>query len=70
MRPSVTREPLTPEYIADCRKRAYKYGTGTWTGMAGGLSADVIRLCYEIDRLKCELARRQEREPYWLRPHD
>lgn len=60
-------DPLTPEYIADARRRAYRFGTGQWTGTTGGLSADVIRLCQEIDRLKAELARQQEtRVPEWL----
>ena len=62
-------DPLTPEYIADARKRAYRHGMGTWTGSTGGLAADVIRMAYEIDRLKAELARMQEtRVPGWLRP--
>ena len=62
-------DPLTPEYIADARKRAYRFGTGQWTGTTGGLSADVIRLCQEIDRLKAEIARQQEtRVPELLRP--
>ena len=62
-------DPLTPEYIADAKRRAYRHGMGTWTGSTGGLAADVIRLAYEIDRLKAELARMQEnRVPGWLRP--
>lgn len=62
-------DPLTPEYIADARRRAYRFGTGQWTGLTGGLAADVIRLCYEVDRLKAELAQQQEtRVPEWLRP--
>ena len=65
------RDPLTDDYIAECRRRAYQRGIGTWTGTTGALCADVIRLCLEIDRLKTELARRDEtRVPYWLQAHD
>ena len=64
-------DPLTPEYIADAKRRAYRHGMGTWTGSTGGLAADVIRMAKEIDRLKAEIARMQEtRVPYWLQAHD
>lgn len=52
-------EPLTAEYLADARNRAYRFGTGTWTGSTGGLAADVIRMAGEIDRLKAEIERLQ-----------
>lgn len=63
------REPLTDDYIAEAKTRAYQRGIGTWTGTTGALCADVIRLCWEVDRLKAELARRDEtRVPAWLKP--
>jgi hypothetical protein len=67
------RDPLTPEYLEDCRRRANRY-MGQWTGTAGSLAADVRRLMWEVERLQAELAtlraRHDERAPYWLNPHD
>lgn len=63
-------KPLTDSYLEECRMRANRY-QGQWTGTAGSLAADVRRLMWEIDRLKVELAKRDERAtPYWLSPHD
>lgn len=53
------REPLSHEYLEDCRRRANRY-MGQWTGSEGGLAADVRRLLWEVDRLKVELAYRAE----------
>jgi len=55
----VDREPLTDEYLADCRQRAKRF-QGQWTGTSGALAADVMRLLWEVDRLKVELAYRAE----------
>jgi hypothetical protein len=70
----VTRDPLTDEYLADCQRRARRY-QGQWTGTGGSLAADVMRLLWEVARLKQLLAEHQaERDeryrPYWLEPHD
>ena len=53
------REPLSPEYLEDCRRRANRY-MGQWTGTSGALAADVRRLLWEVDRLKVELAYKAE----------
>lgn len=53
------REPLTDHYLADCRRRAKRF-QGQWTGTSGALAADVMRLLWEVDRLKVELAYRAE----------
>lgn len=53
------REPLSPEYLEDCRRRANRY-MGQWTGTQGSLAADVRRLLWEVDRLKIELAYKAE----------
>lgn len=67
------REPLTREYLEDCRKRANRY-MGQWTGSCGSLAADVRRLMWELERVQGELAvlraKYEERAPYWLQPHD
>ncbi|NBW11337.1 MAG: hypothetical protein EBR82_25225 [Caulobacteraceae bacterium] len=42
---------LTDEYIAEARKRAYRY-QGQWTGTAGSLAADVARLLIERKRMQ------------------
>jgi len=68
-------EPLSAEYLADCRKRAHAVGVGSWAGTFGSLAASVIHLLAEVDRLKKLLAEHQaEREeryrPYWSQPHD
>ena len=41
------RDPLTPEYLEDCRRRA-KLFQGQWTGTSGALAADVMRLLWEV----------------------
>ena len=53
------REPLTPEYLEECRLRANRY-MGQWTGSCGSLAADVRRLLWEVERLKVELAYKVE----------
>lgn len=49
------REPLTDEYLAQCRQRAKRF-QGQWTGTSGALAADVMRLLWELERLKVQLA--------------
>lgn len=68
------REPLADDYLQECEARARRY-QGQWTGTSGSLAADVMRLLWEVARLKervAELqAKRDERyRPYWLEPHD
>lgn len=52
-------EPLSPEYLEACRRRANRY-IGQWTGTAGALAADVRRLLDEVQRLNVELAYKAE----------
>lgn len=61
------REPLSPEYLEDCRCRANRY-MGQWTGSEGGLAADVRRLLWEVDRLKVEAAYRENRRMPAMEP--
>ena len=49
------REPLTDEYLGQCRQRAKRF-QGQWTGTSGALAADVMRLLWEVERLKVQLA--------------
>lgn len=49
------RAQLTDEYLADCESRARRY-QGQWTGTAGSLAADVMRLLWEVQRLKVQMA--------------
>jgi len=42
---------LSDDYIAEARKRAYRY-QGQWTGTAGSLAADVARLLIERKRMQ------------------
>ena len=53
------REPLSHEYLEDCRRRARRF-QGQWTGTSGALAADVMRLLWEVDRLKVDLAYKAE----------
>jgi len=52
-------EPLEDEYLAECERRARKF-SGAYTGTAGTLAADVVRLLAEAQRLKVEAAYRRE----------
>jgi hypothetical protein len=60
----VTREPLTDAYLAECEQRARRF-SGCWdAGTSGSLAADVMRLLFEVRRLKVEAAYRDElRQP-------
>jgi hypothetical protein len=42
---------LSDEYLADARRRAYRY-QGQWTGTAGSLAADVARLLIERKKMQ------------------
>jgi hypothetical protein len=62
--------PLTEDDLVRMEHRARRF-SGAYTGTAGTLAADVIRLLYERQRLLAELARNAERsQPYWHQPHD
>jgi hypothetical protein len=67
----VEREPLTDAYLAECEQRARRF-SGCWdAGTSGSLAADVMRLLFEVRRLKVEAARRAENTvPYWMAAHD
>ena len=58
------REPLTDAYLAECEHRARRF-SGCWdAGTSGSLAADVMRLLFEVRRLKVEAAYREElRQP-------
>ena len=60
----MTREPLTDVYLAECEQRARRF-SGCWdAGTSGTLAADVMRLLFEVRRLKVEAAYREElRQP-------
>ena len=60
----MTREPLTDAYLAECEHRARRF-SGCWdAGTSGTLAADVMRLLFEVRRLKVEAAYREElRQP-------
>lgn len=60
-------EPLSPEYLEECRLRANRY-MGQWTGSCGSLAADVRRLLWEVERLKVEAAYRENRRLPALEP--
>jgi hypothetical protein len=54
------REPLTDAYLAECEQRARRF-SGCWdAGTSGSLAADVMRLLFEVRRLKVEAAYREE----------
>ncbi len=53
-------EPLTDSYLAECEQRARCF-SGAYTGTAGTLAADVIRLLKEVRRLKVEAAYKENR---------
>lgn len=52
------REPLTDAYLAECERRARQF-SGAYTGTSGTLAADVLRLIFEVRRLKVEAAYRE-----------
>jgi hypothetical protein len=51
----VNHEPLTDAYLAECEQRARQF-SGAYTGTSGTLAADVMRLLFEVRRLRQELA--------------
>jgi len=55
----VDREPLTDAYLAECEQRARRF-SGCWdAGTSGQLAADVMRMIFEVRRLKVEAAYRE-----------
>lgn len=66
-------EPLPDAYLLECEMRARQF-QGAYTGTAGTLAADVLRLLRELSRVKgeaaVERARREDvRALYWWRCH-
>lgn len=51
----MTHEPLTDAYLQECEYRARQF-SGAYTGTAGTLAADVMRLLAELSRVKGKLA--------------
>lgn len=62
------REPLTNEYLEACRLRAMRFVAQWDAGTSGSLAADVRRLLWEVERLKVELAYRENRRLPALEP--
>ena len=58
---------LTDAYLAECEQRARCF-SGAYTGTSGTLAADVIRLLYDVRRLKAEAAYRENRRMPSLEP--
>ena len=56
-------EPLTAEYLQECEYRSRRFA-GAYTGTSGSLAADVLRLLWEVRRLKVEAAYQYERKDY------
>jgi hypothetical protein len=53
--------PLTDEYLLQCEQAARRF-QGAWTGTSGSLAAMLMHALGEIQRLKVELARREQRD--------
>ena len=53
--------PLTDEYLLQCEQAARRF-QGAWTGTSGSLAAMLMHALGEIQRLKVELARREQLE--------
>jgi hypothetical protein len=65
-------EPLPDAYLLECELRARQF-SGAYTGTAGTLAADVLRLLKEVSRLKgeavVERAKREETQrTAWMWP--
>ncbi len=65
-------EPLPDTYLLECELRARKF-SGAYTGTAGTLAADVLRLLKEVSRLKGEAAverakREETQRTAWMWP--
>lgn len=57
----MNREPLTDAYLAECEQRARQF-SGCWdAGTSGKLAADLMRMIFEVRRLRVELAYRENR---------
>ena len=63
----MTPEPLTNAYLVECEQRARRF-SGAYTGTAGTLAADVIRLLKEVQRLKVEAAYKENRRMPAMEP--
>jgi hypothetical protein len=50
---------LTDEYLLECERAARRF-QGAWTGTSGSLAAMLMHALGEIQRLKVELARREQ----------
>jgi hypothetical protein len=51
---------LSDEYLLECEQRARRF-QGAWFGTSGDLAARLMHALGEIQRLKVELARREEK---------
>lgn len=65
------RDPYTEAEATEARQWVNAHGpSNAWTATAGTAARMIGRLLAERERLLAELARREERPPYWLHPHD
>lgn len=60
---------LTSDDLAQMEHRARRF-SGAYTGTAGTLAGDVIKLLAERNRLLLELARREGHVDIWRQPRD
>jgi len=65
------REPYTEDEAREAWLFVNRHGpSNAWTATGGTAARMIGRLLKERERLLAELARREERTPYWLQPHD
>jgi hypothetical protein len=56
---------LTADDVARIEHRARRAGQPSWTGTAGTVAADVMRLLAERQRLLVQIARLEEQRDHW-----
>jgi hypothetical protein len=62
-----SREPLSDAYLAECEQRARRF-SGAYTGTSGDLAGRLLLCVFEVARLKCELAYRENRRMPAMEP--